>query len=425
MDEVLQRSFVYGLCTTAILSPTLQYYLPDRGRRWLRLFKKPVLTAMLLYLFYAAIPTDRRDLYSILDVDVMASKNDILQAYRTVSKKFHPDKVAAAEASGSAVPQRPTGFSKMTNEEFFMEIKKAQEVLMSDTRRSNYDRFGDYKYGDIDEKTTMIVVCLALVSHLLCFCVGFLVSYPKHVTFARQIYVVYNLAMFCNELQLRFVENGDSLAFLPYVSSLVPFERVHFFRSLFPCVLCASLCLSKWNFSDNPAKRLALLKALLSTNRVLTERTQELIRVTAYLKTMGTPSTAAIKTQQQQVTHLKSAALRARFSGQEMPVVPTAEEAAEQAGKEKDKASSQRPSQSENKPASATQKDKKDIAEWGDFTNTLNEEQKELFKRMVADQYRKTEAEEQARESNRRRFDINWGQVLMWVCILYVWIYYK
>ncbi|KFH13750.1 DnaJ domain-containing protein [Toxoplasma gondii MAS] len=108
-----------------------------------------------------------------------------------------------------------------------------------------------------------------------------------------------------------------------------------------------------------------------------------------------------------------------------MPVVPTAEEAADQAGKEKDKASSQRPSQSETKPASATQKDKKDVAEWEDFTNTLNEEQKELFKRMVADQYRKTEAEEQARESSRRRFDINWGQVLMWVCILYVWIYYK
>ncbi|CBZ50800.1 putative DNAJ domain-containing protein [Neospora caninum Liverpool] len=420
MDEVLRQSFVYGLCTTSLLSPTLYYYLPDRGRKWLRLFKKPVLTAMLLYLFYAAIPTDRRDLYTILDVDVMASKNDILQAYRTVSKKFHPDKVAAAEASGGAVPQRPSGFAKMTNEEFFMEIKKAQEVLMSDTRRSNYDRFGDYKYGETDEKTTIIVVCLSLVSHLLCFCVGFLVSYPRHVTFARQIYVVYNLAMFCNELQIRFVENGDSLAFLPYVSSLVPFERVHFFRSLFPCVLCASLCLAKWNFSDSPAKRLALLKALLSTNRVLTERTQELIRVTAYLKTMGTPSTAAIKTQQQQMNHLKSAALRARFAGQEMPVAPGAEETAEQA-KETDKAGAQ----SANKLTGAQPKDKKDIAEWEDFTNTLNEEQKELFKRMVADQYRKTEAEEQARESNRRRFDINWGQVLMWVCILYVWIYYK
>lgn len=40
-------------------------------------------------------------------------------------------------------------------------------------------------------------------------------------------------------------------------------------------------------------------------------------------------------------------------------------------------------------------------------------------------QYRKAEAEEAAREKVRSRFDINWGQMLMWVCVLYVWIYYK
>lgn len=34
------------------------------------------------------------------------------------------------------------------------------------------------------------------------------------------------MAMFCNELQIRFVEDGDALSFLPYVSKLVPFERV-------------------------------------------------------------------------------------------------------------------------------------------------------------------------------------------------------
>lgn len=40
-------------------------------------------------------------------------------------------------------------------------------------------------------------------------------------------------------------------------------------------------------------------------------------------------------------------------------------------------------------------------------------------------QYRKAEAEEAAREKVRSRFDINWGQMLMWVCVLYVWLYYK
>lgn len=51
-------------------------------------------------------------------------------------------------------------------------------------------------------------------------------------------------------------------------------------------------------------------------------------------------------------------------------------------------AQSARASQSSQAPAVASQAadGKKDLAEWEDFTNTLNEEQKELFKRMVADQ---------------------------------------
>ena len=34
-----------------------------------------------------------------------------------------------------------------TPEEYFMEIKKAQEVLTHDIRKSFYDRFGDLKQG--------------------------------------------------------------------------------------------------------------------------------------------------------------------------------------------------------------------------------------------------------------------------------------
>lgn len=47
-----------------------------------------------------------------------------------------------------------------------------------------------------------------------------------------------------------------------------------------------------------------------------------------------------------------------------------------------------RAAQASQAPPAASQAGdaKKDLAEWEDFTNTLNEEQKELFKRMVADQ---------------------------------------
>ena len=40
-------------------------------------------------------------------------------------------------------------------------------------------------------------------------------------------------------------------------------------------------------------------------------------------------------------------------------------------------------------------------------------------------QYRRTEREDRALEKQRARFDINWGQVLMWGSLFVAWLYYK
>lgn len=112
-------------------------------------------------------------------------------------------------------------------DEFFLEIKKAHDVLTHDLRRSFYDRFGDMQQGecgkvlgvefrvrvsgihacwgkvpvcclavgDLDDRTAIIAACLSLAVHLLCFSTGFLVSYFKHVVFARQVAAVKKLSL--------------------------------------------------------------------------------------------------------------------------------------------------------------------------------------------------------------------------------------
>lgn len=40
-------------------------------------------------------------------------------------------------------------------------------------------------------------------------------------------------------------------------------------------------------------------------------------------------------------------------------------------------------------------------------------------------QYRKTEQEDRALERQRTRFDVNWGQVLMWSSLFVAWMYYR
>ena len=54
-----------------------------------------------------------------------ASKDEIRKAYRTLSKKYHPDLNKAADA-----------------EDKFKEVTEAYEVLSDDTKKANYDQFG-------------------------------------------------------------------------------------------------------------------------------------------------------------------------------------------------------------------------------------------------------------------------------------------
>ncbi|OEH79610.1 DnaJ domain-containing protein [Cyclospora cayetanensis] len=539
-DEILQQSVLYGALTVVLLSPRVSQLLPQQQRKWLSYLRKPILSAVLMYLAYLPVATPRVNFYAMLEVGIHASKNDILQGYRNVSKKYHPDRVAA---SGLMPPLAGSS----TPEEYFMDLKKAQEVLTHDIRKSFYDRFGDLKeVGEVDEKISIMAVCLSIAVHLLCFTVGFLLSHPSHVSYAKQVLCTFLIclsaitplfssslhfppitvfAAFSTvrlrlslrvldfsldkrhsvaskqsplELQQRFVEDDDSLNFLPFVSELLPFEKILFFRALFPFVLVGSLCLAAWQFCDVPARHWAVLKALLSTNRVLTERTQELIRATsrerglgacggssqfatlssakfffanglggrgrrmllssllckqlscvslslrgervaclreassvrlcggvdmrarilyiknetasvpvfsAFLKTMGTPSVAALKAMGQQQQTLQSAAVRAKAAGVDI--------GSQQAASTLPSTAAPAPPYNPN------------LSELENFTARLTEEQREHFKRVIEEQYRRTEQEDKALEKQRARFDINWSQVLMWGGLFVAWLYYK
>ncbi|CDI79885.1 DnaJ domain-containing protein, putative [Eimeria acervulina] len=232
MDEVLQQTVVYGALTVVLLMPRLPQLLPQRQAK---LVAYILLTAVLMYLAYLPIAAPRKNFYAMLEVDVHANRNDILQGYRNVSKKYHPDRVASSGV-------RPPFAGDMPPEEYFQELKKAQEVLTHDIRKSFYDRFGDLKEGKVgeqDERISITAVCLSLAAHLLCFTVGFILSFPKHVSFARQIFFIYSVAVFCIEIQERFVEDDDSLNFLPFVSGLLPFLGLCF--PSFSSQVCALL----------------------------------------------------------------------------------------------------------------------------------------------------------------------------------------
>lgn len=69
------------------------------------------------------------DYYEILEVGEDASEQDIKRAYRKQAKKWHPDKFASASDE-----------ERLDAEEKMRQINKAKEVLLDETKRSEFDK---------------------------------------------------------------------------------------------------------------------------------------------------------------------------------------------------------------------------------------------------------------------------------------------
>ena len=69
--------------------------------------------------------SEKRDYYEVLGVSKDASEKDLKKAFRSLARKFHPDKNDSPDA-----------------DEKFKEIQEAYAVLSDSEKRRNYDRYG-------------------------------------------------------------------------------------------------------------------------------------------------------------------------------------------------------------------------------------------------------------------------------------------
>ncbi|KFX91092.1 hypothetical protein V490_06086 [Pseudogymnoascus sp. VKM F-3557] len=82
--------------------------------------------AALLFLCLLQLVACAEDFYKLLGIDKQASTSDIKRAYRSLSKKFHPDKNPGDE----------------TAKQKFVEIAEAYEALSDTETRQIYDKYG-------------------------------------------------------------------------------------------------------------------------------------------------------------------------------------------------------------------------------------------------------------------------------------------
>lgn len=261
LNEIILQVFFAALGVSLVNSEKFKF---------LHKIRYAIYVLILSYLVYKGVPWDRENYYIYLNITPNATKQEIQTAYRQAAKIYHPDK-------------NPN----VADDSSFIKLKLAYDILTNDVRRSYYNRFGDYKNGEVDDNAATLLICLSLVQQIMFFIIGYFLSYPKKLKFSRQIFLVYNIASFCFELQFRFIEDDTTFDWLPFFGYLLPFEKILLLRTLFPIVFFLSICISNYIYTDKNATIVFLMRSILATNRVIVERTNDVVESTNYLKNNG------------------------------------------------------------------------------------------------------------------------------------------
>ncbi|CAD2093639.1 DnaJ protein, putative [Plasmodium vinckei lentum] len=212
MEDMIIYMIIIAPLTKWLIGPNRPW---NKGKREYGVF------IALFILFSVAIyelQKTEQNAYEILNVSTYASKTEIRQSFRKLSRIYHPDK-----------SKEPDAFDKFTK------IREAYEILSNEKKKYNYDRFGDFQGSEITSFFYVEIIIIAIFQFAISFIFGFLYSYGKDNEQYRVLICLYITLNFCLELILRFSsESTEFLAFWPLFNRFTPFERIKAIKSLVP-----------------------------------------------------------------------------------------------------------------------------------------------------------------------------------------------
>lgn len=175
-----------------------------------------------------------QNFYEVLNLNSYATKTDIQQSFRQLTRIYHPDKNRNSDSIDD-----------------FNKIREAYEVLSNEAKKDFYDRFGDYGEGEVSNFFYVEILIIAIFQFAISFIFGFLYTYGKDNENCRMIICLYITLNFCIEIIFRFSpESTRFFAFLPILCHYTPYERIHAFRVLVPLVMNFVLLLDAYFLED-------------------------------------------------------------------------------------------------------------------------------------------------------------------------------
>ncbi|KAH7647044.1 DNAJ like chaperone [Cryptosporidium bovis] len=261
MEEILVQCF---------LGTVILYIFFSRGKgnhpNFPKLYKFRFFAGGILCLFpiVYCIITKKPTYYDLIGIDRWAPRGELIQAIRIAKKKYHPDKSKEDD--------------KTTSTLLFYEIQKIETVFNSDTKRNNYNKYGDFRMdGVIEDRNIIMCLILGVAFQVYSSLLGFFFSFPTCFRKSRTLFPVYSIAVFCAELHMRISDDPNPLSFIPFVGNLLPFEKIIVLRSLFPVILYMSFIYSSNNYKNYDEILNDMLKGNLITNKRIIDLTQSLI----------------------------------------------------------------------------------------------------------------------------------------------------
>eukprot|EP00981_Chlorochromonas_danica_P008832 scaffold2312_cov165-Ochromonas_danica.AAC.72 len=190
--------------------------------------------------------------YSVLEVSRQSSVLDIRKAYKALSKKYHPDKNPGSDAEAK-----------------FESIKTAYDVLMDESSRDIYNRFGTASLKFDPRKDELKLISEVGLSYLVWGLLAYIMTLPVACRAAKTWIIIAGIAVLSVEVCFSLTETAMPEWMRP--STLTEFELLQLLHSAFPFIIASLSALAMSLYVDIDSTTLAVLKEVFEHQRAMAE----------------------------------------------------------------------------------------------------------------------------------------------------------
>ena len=190
--------------------------------------------------------------YRVMEIGRQDSMLEIRKTYKALSKRYHPDKNPGLEA-----------------ETMFQQVKVAYDVLMDESQRDAYNRFGPEALDFDPRKDEMKLISDLATVYLFWIVIGYLSTLSAGSKASRTWLMILGIGMVAVDVAFLLTEfTIPEAIYSVFPSSLTEYEVRFYIQSLFPAIIMILRALAESLYVDVDQTSIAVLKDVFFHQKV-------------------------------------------------------------------------------------------------------------------------------------------------------------